>query len=239
MALIDNIINFYNFEGNSNDDVASRNGTDTSVLYNASYGLIAQGVSFQDNVSGGSVVASDYIGLAPMNIGTGDFSISIWFYVLEIDADQQSLYNEEQNGGAGRPAVKIVFSSSYIQGVVGISGDLGDLTIATTLSINTWYHVVLTRSGINYKLYFNNGTPATSSTTAVINLAITSTAWFGRRYNSTYSTSQTPFKGYMDLVGFWSRTLSALEVSELYNSGAGLAYPFTPPALGRSRGFIF
>ena len=34
------------------------------------------------------------------------------------------------------------------------------------------------------------------------------------------------FTGEIDEVGFWSRALSASEVTELYNAGAGLTYPF-------------
>ena len=32
---------------------------------------------------------------------------------------------------------------------------------------------------------------------------------------------------YIDEVGIWSRTLTSTEVSDLYNSGSGLQYPFS------------
>ena len=41
--------------------------------------------------------------------------------------------------------------------------------------------------------------------------------------------------GIIDEVGIWSRALSPAEVSELWNSGNGLAYPFTTPAAGNSQ----
>jgi len=39
--------------------------------------------------------------------------------------------------------------------------------------------------------------------------------------------STADFDGLIDEVGIWSRALNSTEVSELYNSGSGLAYPFT------------
>ena len=34
--------------------------------------------------------------------------------------------------------------------------------------------------------------------------------------------------GIIDEVGFWNRELTSSEVTDLYNSGAGLAYPLVP-----------
>ena len=35
--------------------------------------------------------------------------------------------------------------------------------------------------------------------------------------------------GIIDEVGIWARSLSDAEVTQLYNAGAGLTYPFTLP----------
>jgi hypothetical protein len=35
------------------------------------------------------------------------------------------------------------------------------------------------------------------------------------------------FDGMIDEIGVWSRALTSGEVTQLYNSGAGLQYPFT------------
>ena len=40
-------------------------------------------------------------------------------------------------------------------------------------------------------------------------------------------TNTAGFAGTIDEVGVWGRVLSASEVTALYNSGAGVAYPFT------------
>ncbi|GAI49836.1 unnamed protein product, partial [marine sediment metagenome] len=48
--------------------------------------------------------------------------------------------------------------------------------------------------------------------------------------------------GLMDEIGIWNRAISSVEADNLYNAGAGLAYPFAaPPAaeapisMGRSK----
>ena len=46
----------------------------------------------------------------------------------------------------------------------------------------------------------------------------------GSRLGTT--TSPEEFDGIMDEVGIWNRVLSDSEITELYNGGAGLTYPF-------------
>ncbi|MEK7174285.1 MAG: hypothetical protein AAB759_01355, partial [Patescibacteria group bacterium] len=42
-----NLLNYYRFEGNSNDSKGSNNGTDTNISYSSSYGKFGQGSLFQ------------------------------------------------------------------------------------------------------------------------------------------------------------------------------------------------
>ena len=53
MALTDNLISYWKFEGNSNDSIGANNGTDTTVSYNSSYGKIGQGVNTNGTLSNG------------------------------------------------------------------------------------------------------------------------------------------------------------------------------------------
>jgi hypothetical protein len=41
------------------------------------------------------------------------------------------------------------------------------------------------------------------------------------------STSSAGWDGYLDEIGFWSRALTSTEITQLYNLGAGLQYPFS------------
>ena len=52
----------------------------------------------------------------------------------------------------------------------------------------------------------------------------------GLHISSDNGTAAQAFDGMMDEIGVWSRALTATEVTELYNSGNGLAYPFSTPS---------
>lgn len=96
--------------------------------------------------------------------------------------------------------------------------------------INTWYHIVATTtnfgvlSGTN--VYVNgvalSGVQATSGSL--------SPNYTGRKFaiGVWVSDSLKQFDGRKDEIGIWDRELTATEVTQLYNGGAGLAYPLVP-----------
>ena len=50
----------------------------------------------------------------------------------------------------------------------------------------------------------------------------------GAFYIGNSADTFSAFDGVIDEVGLWSKVLSATEITDLYNSGAGFAYPFDP-----------
>jgi hypothetical protein len=94
------------------------------------------------------------------------------------------------------------------------------ITWAGTLSIGTWYHVVVTMNSSNqYQLIVNNGTPGTGS-----GAGGSGSASCQFRIGA-YGTSPTGFfDGLIEEVGIWSKVLSSQEITDLYNSGSGLPY---------------
>lgn len=65
-----NLLYYWRYEGNANDEKNARNGTDLNVAYNASYGKYGQGVAF--------VAASNpYIDVS--SIADGDKTFAFWF----------------------------------------------------------------------------------------------------------------------------------------------------------------
>jgi len=79
-----------------------------------------------------------------------------------------------------------------------------------------WYHIVVTAtSGSNITMYVN-GTYI--STAAISNFIDTENILYG---------GQSPggaerFKGIIDEIGYWNRTLTDTEITQLYNSGVGI-----------------
>jgi hypothetical protein len=84
------------------------------------------------------------------------------------------------------------------------------------------------------KIYVN-GSNVTSSSGGTIQ---SSTLSYSTYLNTGYLHGSGSFyNGYLDEVGVWSRALTSSEVTQLYNSGLGLQYPFT--GNGNSNFFIF
>jgi hypothetical protein len=89
-----------------------------------------------------------------------------------------------------------------------------------------WYFVagVYDHAGQEIRLYVNDLTVVTLSVTTGASSATEENFTIGsRKTDSTYDLS---FDGTIDEIGVWNRALTAAEVATLYNSGAGLSYPF-------------
>ena len=228
MALADNIVGYWKMDGDSTDAVGSEDGADTSVTYDNAYGIINQGVKIENTIA--TSPATHYITFSPTAPGTGSFSISLWVYMLSIDANTQSPFSWEKNGVTGRPVTAIYLTNSYISwNVLDNTANDKTLTYTDTIAAKTWYHLVLTRDATSKEinLYINGTSEVTETPAGNANINISSELDVGRRYNSSYPAKQHPFRGYIEEMGYWSRALSASEISQLYNSGSGLQYPFS------------
>ena len=155
--------------------------------------------------------SNDYLETADnesFDFGTGDFSISFWFNVNDIDwnwavsransANSADLYRAGTNNSG-----KIIFRD--------IAGGT-DIVGSTTVSINTWYHFQAVRNSGTLKLYLNGSEDASGSS--------------GGNFNSDkgfrvgrWQGSGDYFDGLIDEVAIWDTALSADDVTSIYNNG--------------------
>lgn len=151
-----------------------------------------------------------------------DRSIALWIKptATAVGATQRPIASQGSAPSDGSSAWILMLSP---QGVA--AGKLGVYHLAvgysaagaTTLSAGTFYHLAYVRSGTGWTLYLNGSSELTGTvTTETGNNAIFYT---GVGFNNY-------FDGVIDEVGTWSRALSSGEVSALYNSGNGAAYPY-------------
>jgi Concanavalin A-like lectin/glucanases superfamily len=116
-------------------------------------------------------------------------------------------------------------ANNYIQILITAGGQVGMLVAAvvsltsvilsTALTDNTWYFVVgrYTLSSKLLQLCVNDGAVSTATgTTDIANEA------------ATLFIGDTTADAVVDQIGFWKRVLTASEITQLYNGGAGLAY---------------
>lgn len=233
MALLTNIIGYWKLDeasGNASDSVAGNTLTNNnSVTYGA--GKINNGALFGSTNTNKSLTNSvDLISSSSMNV-----TMTCWLNVTTAPTSgiQDLFYGISGLAGVlGYIMVYVNVSGTLTLRVTRVQWNVGqaDVDNAQTFTVGTWYHVAYTWDGLTLTAYVNGSALATTGTqtgagsgnrgTCVSLGALVST-------NGSPNLSQNFSPVSIDEVGLWSRALSSTEISQLYNGGVGLSYPFS------------
>ena len=168
---------------------------------------------------------NDIVKTPQLSTGTGPFSISAWVKVDDLTGKSFNngvgIIAHFNNDLAGDFALSITsgYSVSFLNNRTGGNDSTGESeTSANVVSKNKWAHVVAVWDGSVNKIYVNG-----------VSKTFTSSSWgdwgtesgLGRLAN----LSLYYYKGVMDDVRVYTRTLSASEVRLLYNSGSAIIKP--------------
>lgn len=218
-SLLTGLVSYWTLDepsGTLYDSENDNDGTATGATQNAT-GKIGKAVSFDNG-------AYEYITVshnANLNISPR-LSIAAWIYPTE---DAQLCIIAKQWDGAN--IMPFTFFINADQTVCLQTYDSGYQTaIASgdhkTATLNQWSHVVVTVdvSGSGETKFYVNG-DYDSTLTGITTLPSNSEDVLIGLYSGGYH-----YTGTIDEVGIWSKVLSADEVTELYNTGDGLTYPF-------------
>lgn len=124
--------------------------------------------------------------------------------------------------GAGLLWLDSTDASSVIMGYdgglvlrAGGNGWVSDGTvIINPLSTNTWYHIVITKSSNDWKYYVNGSNEHNATETMDNN----GNWWFSNYSRHSGNTNNHYHRGRLDEIAVWTRTLSAAEITSLYNA---------------------
>jgi hypothetical protein len=157
--------------------------------------------------------------------GTMPLSVSAWVNVNEqpgalvdfISVQDGDVFIGYELGYRDVSGTKKIFAERFKPGV---ADDI--IEHATTLTIGTWYHLVLTWDGSTLKLYLNNSLVVSGAFSGVGNANRgDGISLFARITSGGTPLSERFASAKMDEVGIWSKALSTQEISDLYNGGAG------------------
>jgi hypothetical protein len=162
---------------------------------------------------------------------TGDMTINAWVnfptplaasevigFVSKCDNSSRAWCSIFSNNGSNDTFTLAVSSN-------GTSNSQDTVVFSSPFATGTWYMltVVYHASAGTFNVYRNGSLEGTG--TGLFNSIFSGTAEFRVGWDNNPSPTDG-FNGSMDEVGIWSRALSGSEVSQLYNSGSGIQYPF-------------
>ncbi len=235
MALIDNIYAYYKLDEASGGALdATGNGRTLSNFGNAigtASGIISTARDF-GGVSGSTLIRNQ--NTTDFFCGANPFSFSFWVRFRTFPAfNDVGLCNRYEPFGQREYIVFLRQSDKRIVFNIESGASSAAVQWNTVASLNTWYHVAGGWDGTTIKLSINAGTFVTAAySTPMVN--------GGDNFKLGYEAAS--LDGQMDEFGFWiGRCLTATEVTQLYNNGAGLDFSqfgtvITPPTTWVSDG---
>lgn len=143
-------------------------------------------------------------------------TISLWLYNTDFDADGTALVFDTGYASFSKGVALEIRASGRIY-TYGSGGDFeieSPYPSSIILSENTWYHLVYDRTATIEKIYLN-GILEVNRTSFMNPFPFSQNITIGSNYLGTTSN----FKGYIDEVAIWNRTLTQAEINSLYNRG--------------------
>jgi hypothetical protein len=149
---------------------------------------------------------------------TGDFSISLW---INFAGGTPMLIGNTVVGAQGQGGWYLIYSGSLDFYIYNNGSYYGFGT--NTVTLNQWNHIVITSTAGANKMYRNGVLVTTNTSTTRPNYPATVSPKIGR----SSITDGFWYQGKMDALTTWNKILTEDEITQLYNMGGGIQYPFT------------
>lgn len=226
MALTDGIISYYKCSSDATDELGTNNGTNNgTVTYSSGNGKIGNGAG----IDGASPLAN-YVSL-----GTGAslvptaITINGWGKYVTPAEIWGALYHKYRTTGDEHHLIMVSNTTNKVFWLVSATTDLVVVAGNATLSSGTYYMFTMTYDSTDgLKTYINASDDGTVVANGNLKTGTQNNVYIGG--DVAGSNNGRPWASAFDEFGIWNRALTASEITELFNSGAGLQYPFTGDA---------
>lgn len=233
MALTDNLLSYWKLEessGTRNDEVGSNDLTDSASSVGSATGIVNNGAEFVR-------ASNEFLGIAhasqspdlSISGASGDITIASWVKLASKPATAMSVVAKYgfANGNREYYLWWDNVTDRFLWRVFNSVATSDQLTASSfgAPSTSTWYFLVATvdNTANTISISVNDGTMDSTALTVTTHNG-GAIFYIGAVGNAS---PIDPWDGVIDEVGVWSRVLTASEITELYNSGAGLTYPFS------------
>lgn len=202
------LLGYWPFSGNANDFSGNNNNGTT---YNVSLTTDRFGNSNSAYSFNGT---SSYIDIPSSNHPIGDVSISysLWFNSSNTSGDRDLI----SVGTPGLTNSRSCIANAYWGKMVYVVQDSGDFITNYTVPINTWHHIVFTKTGSSVKFYVDGNIVDSTNLSITQNVndtrivfGSTGTNWGDGEY----------YEGTLDDIRIYDRVLAPTEINNLFNEG--------------------
>lgn len=233
MALTTNLRAFFSEHANSNDSLATYNGTNVnSPTYTA--GNLGNALTL---ASASSQYASMPNGVLPF--GTNVYTVNIWLKITTLPASGTGM-SLSMTARTGQGLLLYAFNNAGTYAITHSKPNVVDLNYTWTADTN-WHMWTFTGDGSGMATYKDgNATPvATNANTSNIVAPSTDTIEFGAYRSGGSIQAGWYMEGQMQLIGVWDRAITTTEISQLWNGGAGFDYPFSSTSIKTVDGLAY
>ena len=232
------LIDYYSFEGNSNDLKGLLNGSDTGIAYSSFEGKFGQYMRSAGAVGDGVNLGND----SSLDFTSGDFSFNFWINPTP-SVDNLTIFARGLWQTDGYYCALKYISGAYDIEFVTNQGAPSPASQFTTgnshFYAGEWTMVSVTRTGSVVKIYYNGVESGYSNQPAVVNPTSGSRNFYISRYFDTGYENNSKF----DDFAIFNRVLTSADIESLYNNTFPTPTPTptptstpTPPTTSTSAG---
>lgn len=238
MSLLTNLVAYWKLDESSGTRADAHSSYDLTAVNSpgSTTGKLGDAVAL-------AAASSQYLSSAAsaLQVGTGSISFACWLRVSSLSAHRPVATKGAGNDMSAANATGYNLQIRTTGEVMSVFGDAANSTRLVNSSgvgeilTDTTYHLayVIDRAAHEARVYKNTSLILTQDISSRAG-DCSSSSNFHLGANSSVVNC---LDGWIDECGVWSRALTAPEVTTLYNSGNGLAYPFATGSLFRSRVF--